>query len=226
MNTYSHSTQYLNEEVIKVMTKRELRIMIMEEVLNALDEKESRTSNSALDTLISEGWHQKFQEKMKDESFAKKAKQEFDALYESTDLKHIHHELSSKIPTFAKNYEDAKKLMGEALTPSVDLLNEGEAMEMIKAGGKTLLWTAALAGLAGIGIDQFGASVGITDPSLLGKLVAGFIAAAGGLSGVAAMAAGGAKGLISKFKTYAQKAQAGADQKAQAGAQTEAEPTI
>ena len=208
------------------MTKRELRIMILEEVLKVLDGKDSRASNSALDSIIAEGWHQKFQEKMQDRAFARQATKEFDALYESNDLKSIHRELSRKIPTFAKNYEDAKELMGEALTPNVDLLNEGEAMEMIKAGGKTLLWTAALAGLAGIGIDQFGASVGITDPSLLGKLVAGFIAAAGGLSGVAAMAAGGAKGLISKFKTYAQKAQAGADQKAQAGAQTEAEPTI
>jgi hypothetical protein len=208
------------------MTKRELRIMIMEEVLKVLDEKDSRASNSALDSIITEGWHQKFQEKMQDKAFARQATKEFDALYESNDLKSIHRELSRKIPTFAKNYEDAKELMGEALTPNVDLLNEGEAMEMIKAGGKTLLWTAALAGLAGIGIDQFGASVGITDPSLLGKLVAGFIAAAGGLSGVAAMAAGGAKGLIGKFKTYAQKAQAGADATAQAGAQTAQVPTV
>ena len=189
--------------------------------MRVLEEKESPSDNSALDSLFSEGWHQKFQEKMKDAGFAKQVAKEFDALYESDNLKHIHAELSKKIPDFAKNYNDAKTLMGEAVMPKVDdLLMEGEAMEMIKAGGKTLLFTAALAGLAGLGIDQFGASVGISDPALLGKLVSGFIAAAGGLSGLSAIAAGGAKGLIAKFKGYAQKAQAGAGAQAQTAPET------
>jgi hypothetical protein len=190
------------------MTKRELKIMIMEELLRVLEEKDSSSENSVLDSLISEVWHQKFQEKMKNAEFARQVSKEFNTIYESNDLKYIHAELSKKIPGFAINYNLAKKLMGESLMPKIDdLLMEGEAMEMIKAGGKTLLFTAALAGLAGLGIEQFGTSVGITEPATLGKLASGFIAAAGGLSGLAAIAAGGAKNLINKFKQYAMKAQ-------------------